>query len=109
MQGKNEKRIEIDSNASKTIDFAMPKTSSPETLNLTVFDKENDSSIDIRGRSFFEVIPRLERTVDEITICECLLFTFLYDIIPLHIIVVFPQYSHQRNSNPIFLIKLGSR
>lgn len=68
MQGKNEKHLEIESNASKTIEFVMPKVSFPETLNLTAFDKENGYSIDIRGRRFFEVIPRLERTVDEITI-----------------------------------------
>ena len=62
--------LEIQPNSSKTIDSVVNVTFSPETLNLTVFDRNSSERIDILGRKFYEVVPRIQRTVDKLTICK---------------------------------------
>ena len=69
-RGNSMNELEIQPNSSKTIDAAVQATSSPESLNLTVFDRNSSERIDILGRKFYEVIPRIQRTVDKLTICK---------------------------------------
>ena len=63
-------QLNIQPNGMKNIDASLPDTSSPRAFNLTAFDSDSGKKISIQGKSFFEVIPRLERIVDKIVISE---------------------------------------
>ena len=70
IQGRNAKQLDIESNSSRVLDAVIQETVTPEALRLTAFDKENNKMINILGRRFFEIIPRLNRTLERITMRE---------------------------------------